>query len=245
MPAVGWVLPSGELVTFAEARARAVEQGAFCGLPLPVLLAFERQHQRVDGAWLSPSQLLECPRKRILMAQRDYYVRLDYTWAALVGTAIHALISTGVDGACTEKMLEAVLHVPIDGETAPVLVKGTVDYYDPTTQRLIDFKTTSREVTDPSLEHTLQVNAYRWLLEQQGYTVKEAYLWYARPGLNRRGQRFRSRLLPVELFAPEELEQMLLELALPYAQYLKTGELPACRCRWSSLVPNLCREEEA
>jgi CRISPR/Cas system-associated exonuclease Cas4 (RecB family) len=239
------VLPSGDLVTFSEAREQAAQHGSFHGIPLPVLLALERQHHRVDGAWLSPSQLLECPRKRILMAQRHYYVRLDYTWAALVGTAVHALISSAARTALHEQTLQAELLVSCNGEQVPIVVKGTVDYYEPEHQRLIDFKTTSRDVAEPSLEHTLQVNAYRWLLERHGYPVKEAFLWYVRPGLMNTKQKMAQRLYPVELFTPEELQQILEELALPYAQYHQTGELPVCRCRWSSIVPNLCREGEA
>lgn len=247
MPAVGWWLWDGSTIRFEEAREEAEREGHFAGVPYPVLLALEEQHRRVDGAWLSPSGALECPRLRLRKRGHDYFVRLDWSWAAMVGTAVHNRIAAVLgdqEHVLSEQKLRTEVPVLVGSVSVPVLVEGTVDCFFPSRGLLIDFKTTSRSYAEPPLEHVIQVNLYRFLLEQNGYRVREARLWYAIPGLQ--SGRLRSVLHPVPLFPEQELLVMVHELAEPYARYLALGEEPACRCMGRSMVyPNLCEVEDA
>jgi len=197
------------------------------------------EHQvtrRTDGLWVSPSQALECPRLRILKPVVPYYVRIDYTWAALLGSALHAAV---LRGETTELFLEG--EVRVDG--IPVPVKGTCDYYDAETGTVYDIKLTSRFRDLPKLEHVFQVNVYRWLLETNGYPVSALKIWYVTPY---RDGAVKRELVTVERFPREEVEAWLAEVARPLVVFQDRGELPACRCQYrGSLEPHPCQVEGA
>lgn len=240
MPAVGWWLGGDETVSFEEARAIALRYGDFRGWIYPVLVALEHEVTRVYGLWLSPSQALVCPRMRVLQILEPYYVRLDWSWAALGGSLIHRrLAEMEYEGALQELHLESAIAVPVNGTPVPLPVQGTADLYLPGERRLVDIKTTSRVPSTPRLEHEMQVNIYAWLLRENGYEVEEAQLWYVSQGLKE--SRVQRKLVEVELLPHEEVESLLVALGEPLARYRETGELPPCTCNGRSFVyPHLC-----
>ena len=249
MPAVGWWLGDEELVSFEEARRVAEVEGAFEGWILPVLVAMERQAKQERGLWVSPSQALVCPRLRVLQLTEPYYVRPEWVWAAMNGSAIHqrvAEVGVGVlEGYLYELPLASKVRVRLGGVEVDFPVRGTVDLYIPREARLVDVKTTSRSVEVSrgsevkTLEHELQVNVYAWLLREEGYPVERAELWYVQPGL-RKGK-VQRQLVAVELLPHEEVEELLAAIAEPLARYAEEGVLPECRCSQRPFVyPDLC-----
>ena len=230
MPVVGWV-SDGELVPFAEAERVAERFGDWRGWTLFALQAMREQVARVDGLWVSPSQALECPRLRILKPVVPYYVNPDYTWAALVGSAVHARILVG-------EGVELELSAELDVGEHVIPVKGRCDYYRDGV--IYDVKVTSRLVQEVKLEHVFQVNVYKWLLEENGYAVDAARIWYVSP--YQRG--VKRRVVEVELFPHEEVEDWLRDVAAPLVRFRETGELPPCRCENTSFFyPHPCHVE--
>jgi CRISPR/Cas system-associated exonuclease Cas4 (RecB family) len=253
MPAVGWWLGEGELVSFEDAREVAAREGVFEGWILPILVAMEEQAKQERGLWVSPSQALVCPRLRVLQLSEPYYVRPEWVWAAMNGSAIHRWIAEvgvgALEGYLHELQLAATVRVRVSGGEVDFPVQGTADLYIPGEARLVDVKTTSKRVQASSatshrfvaktLEHELQVNIYAWLLRENGYPVERAELWYAQPGL--RNGRVQRQLVPVELLPHEEVAELLVAIAEPLARYVEEGVLPECRCTQKSFVyPELC-----
>jgi hypothetical protein len=134
MPVIGWML-DGEIVTFEEAERFAERYGDWRGWTPFALEAMRKQVARTDGLWISPSQALECPRLRILKPAVPYYVNPEYTWAALVGSAVHARILVG-------EGVELPLSADLDVGDESIPVMGTCDYFRDGV--LYDVKVTSR-----------------------------------------------------------------------------------------------------
>jgi len=251
MPAVGWWLGEDVTISFAEAREQAMREGEFAGWILPILVAMEEQATRQRGLWVSPSQALVCPRLRVLQLEKPYYVRPEWVWAAMNGTAIHHWMAEvgALEGCFHELPLAARLTVRLGKRDVEFPVQGTADLYIPAEARLVDVKTTSRRLWGSSskvpraLEHEFQVNIYAWLLRESGYPVERAELWYAQPGL--RNGRVERQLVVVELLPHEEVGELLVAIAEPLVRYLEEGRLPECRCQERPFIyPDLCREVE-
>lgn len=240
VPAVGWWLDDGELVSFADAREKALREGSFRGWILPVLVAMEEQVREERGLWVSPSQALVCPRLRVLQLTEPYYVRPEWVWAAMSGSAIHRrLADVRLEGALQEIPLRGSVEVRLDGKEVAFPVQGTADLYLPGERRLIDIKTTGKRILEPLAEHELQVNIYAWLLRENGYPVEHAELWYVQQGL--RNGRVQRRLVRVEILPHEEVTALLEAIAEPLARYVEEGVLPGCRCTQKAFVyPELC-----
>ncbi len=246
MPAVGWWLGEDETVSFQEAREVAEREGEFAGWILPILVAMEAQARQERGLWVSPSQALVCPRLRVLQLTEPYYVRPEWVWAAMNGSAIHqrmAEVGEGVlEGYLHELPLASSVRVRVSGVEVDFPVRGTVDLYIPREARLVDVKTTSKLAARGAvkvLEHELQVNIYTWLLRENRYPVERAELWYVQPGL--RNGRVQRQLVPVELLPHEEVGELLVAIAEPLARYAEEGVLPECRCVQRPFVyPDLC-----
>jgi CRISPR/Cas system-associated exonuclease Cas4 (RecB family) len=245
MPAVGWWLGEDEVISFEEAREVAIREGEFAGWILPVLVAMEEQAKRIRGLWVAPSQALVCPRLRVLQLSEPYYVRPEWVWAAMNGSAIHRWVAEvgALEGCLHELELAAVVRVGLGEGEVDFPVQGTADLYIPREARLLDVKTTSRWMGASSapklLEHELQVNIYAWLLRENGYPVERAELWYAQPGI--RNGRVERRLVPVELLPHEEVGELLVAIAEPLGRYVAEGVLPDCRCIQRPFVyPDLC-----
>lgn len=166
-----------------------------------------------------------------------------------MGSAIHDLLDH--KGVYDELTLSTNIYVPHQGEIHNFEVRGTVDSYDITHGRLVDYKTTSREflVLDretgrrkkrelPEASHVLQTNIYRLLLEDNGYDVNEIYIWYVRTVPNAPRE-----FVAVPLLDKDEVYLRCVELAQPLLHAQLTGELPACTCQYrSGLDPDLCNE---
>jgi CRISPR/Cas system-associated exonuclease Cas4 (RecB family) len=183
---------------------------------------------------------------RVLQLSEPYYVKPEWVWAAMNGSAIHRWVAEvgALEGCLHELEVAAQVRVRLGEGEVDFPVQGTADLYIPREARLVDVKTTSRWVgasrAPKLLEHELQVNIYAWLLRESGYPVERAELWYAQPGLHK--GRVERRLVPVELLPHEEVGALLVAIAEPLARYVTEGALPDCRCtRRPFVYPDLCR----
>ncbi len=104
-------------------------------------------------------------------------------WARLRGTIFHEALLPR-DGALTERRLAVFVK-------GVAFVTGRVDWYDPTSETLVDIKTVSRRARwdranggfkefeiKANPRHVQQLRLYKWLLEENGYPVTSARLLY-------------------------------------------------------------------
>lgn len=257
MPAIGWKVGK-ETFTYEEAMQIAKETGWFFEYPPAALKAFRRD--RVDKHWLSPSAAGGCHRQRALQMTEDYYTDLVGEWSPGVGTAIHDWLQRSIPRGPAQPLTELTLRTPLlvplrDGTIHPYEIVGTVDYYDEETGRAYDYKTISEfdywhngrrervEKEIPRAHHILQAQLYAFLLRENGFTVNEYWLWYAK--LHSDGQR---RPVMIDLWDNDEIEHIASEIAEPLAWFEKTGELPQNKfdsknplCRYCP-VSAICRQ---
>lgn len=82
-------------------------------------------------------------------------------------------------------MNEPLIEKELQATIGAMTIGGVVDYYDPITQTLYDWKTCSDAVTAcQRVEMSIQTEFYRYLLEQNGYTVNSVrYRFVTKPGI--------------------------------------------------------------
>lgn len=154
------------------------------------------------------------------------------------------------------------LHWERETDIVPFKLEGTTDRYDIESQRIQDWKWIGDWVKyDPRLkrgadrtaadvDHILQINLYRLLLEVNGYPVKSAQIFYAAAYKDARRNVF-----DIELWDLEDTLQLATELAEPLARYELLGELPpplteddprfwlCARCPVYDICQRLAKEE--
>lgn len=229
----------GNQYSLAEAERIAEDEGHFDKVPAPVLRAFAKQQSRRDGWWLSPSSAAYCPRQRLLEITEDYFLSVKTLWAAFSGSAKHKLIDAG--GRYDEMHLSTDLLIPWPDDPDAYFItfplRGTLDAYNPRTQTLQDWKTTSKKELSLNPAHALQLNLYRLLLEENGYLVKRLQVWYAG-----NDPWFPRELFDVPMPPLDEVYLRAVELATPLALARETGKLPEC-VGGKHYEPLLCRKE--
>lgn len=265
MPLVGWRIKIGkreEEYTLEEAREIAQKQGHFHRYPLPMLRALEDAPRDIER--ISPSGAGYCIRKPFIMRDYDYYLDPEKLWAAFQGSSIHLLISEAnedIEHVYNEEEVSSVFRVPLpDGTWVEIPVAGTIDYFDPTVGDLVDYKTVgwfarnygngrvTRET--PSEENSLQVNIYKWLLEEKGHEVKNLYVWYVKRGDDGNNPR---KFVSAPQMPPEDILLALIELGMPIAEAIHNGTYPApipeddedrnWECRYCPVM-EICRKLE-
>jgi PD-(D/E)XK nuclease superfamily protein len=246
MVAVGWLI-DGQRYTFDEAYQQARQAGHLDGFVPAALRAMEKNNERVDGHWLSPSAAGGCPRQRILLQTEPEFLRPEKKWKPFTGVALHNQMHDAADE-FQEHWLTVPLQVPLrDGTMYDFTLQGTTDSYDPEFFRITDYKTVEDfRKKYPYDSHVTQVQLYRLMFEMNGYKVNELMIWYVRQGGDAKRQ-----VINVPLWHIEDTYAIALELAEPLAWAAKTGStLPEYRynprefipCTWCPVV-EACKRE--
>ena len=200
MPAVGFVYPNGDKVSFEDIKKGAVDI-ELMGMSLPTLL--EMSKERDPNRKPSTTELLVGACEAYLKRTKDYHIDPQDRAFSLAGTLHHLKLEQGQDNRHLKE--EALEEFDIT---------GIADLYDKETKLLIDYKNTGsfkcakllgmtfEYVDDPSGERYKtsgkwgkkgslkkvkhwyrdeekadfgdwgwQVNWYRYLLEKQGHEV--------------------------------------------------------------------------
>lgn len=258
MGQVGWEY-RGKKYTHEEALAIAKKKGFFAGFP-PAALRRMKRNER-DPYTFSPSSAGYCLRQKILKAEHDYYEKPGRLWKMSRGTAIHDYLDEKLPGQSEQRFTQELDFTDAEGNTYTITMQGTLDYYEPETKTLYDYKTTGtftytvngKRVTKefPTPEHELQTNLYRWLMVKAGYEVERICIWYVSANDG-------TKPVEVPVWPIEEAEQVIYNLAshligpkykkeLPPAypigspEYRFECENSAGRCP----VFDICREKEA
>ena len=205
MPAVGFVYPNGDKVSFEDIKKGAVDI-ELMGMSLPTLL--EMSKERDPNRKPSTTELLVGACEAYLKRTKDYHIDPQDRAFSLAGTLHHLKLEQGQDNRHLKE--EALEEFDIT---------GIADLYDKETKLLIDYKNTGsfkcakllgmtfEYVDDPSGERYKtagkwgkkgslkkvkhwyrdeekadfgdwgwQVNWYRYLLEKQGHEVDKMYI---------------------------------------------------------------------
>jgi hypothetical protein len=151
------------------------------GLPSEIVSAMSK-FQRVKPetfAGLSVTTILKPYYQNYLQWVNDDKITedaMDRFWA-LFGTAIHVILESG---SSTTAIKELSMKFPIcfrdaNGTNHLFHLTGILDYYDPATEILRDYKTTSTwtSIFWDQEKYSDQLNIYKWLLKSIGYEVKK------------------------------------------------------------------------
>ncbi len=126
--------------------------------------------------YISVTSLLGCMRQTYLSRLYDIYVSPKKLWWSLRGQLIHAILEDQPG----DIMVEKVFSIVVEG----IEIFGKIDYYNPKTKHLQDFKTTGDRGIPFILkgggkeDHISQVNIYKVLLEENGYPVDKLSIIY-------------------------------------------------------------------
>lgn len=227
-------LINGERYTTEEAINIASEKGHLDHW-LPSALRGMVQTREDGGRHLSPSSANDCVRKAVLKEREPYDLNPEKLWAAFVGNAVHNNFEEDDDSdELKELFLSTTLQVDIgDGIVVEVVLKGTIDRYNVTHKRITDIKTVSEFMKyNPVLKrgadrvaadtnHQLQLQLYKLLLEDNGYPVEEAFVWYVQTY-----KEARRNVFSLDLMETEDIREMATELAVEVAEYLYDGTIP-------------------
>jgi hypothetical protein len=224
MPCVGWIIGT-ERYSQDDVMTRARAHGSFHRIPAGVWAALWRATRREGGFTLSPSSATLCTRQRLLKASEDYWLNPDTVFPLLRGIGLHAALESG-DLASHDEMFLSV-SLSVKGIVIPL--RGRLDSYDPQSRRLVDYKTTSRmDKPLPTDEHVTQLQLYALLLQENGYPVESALLWYTRMDASD----WARKACDVALDGLDDIRMLAVDLAIPLAMTKITGILPACTCRY-------------
>jgi CRISPR/Cas system-associated exonuclease Cas4 (RecB family) len=229
MPQVGWKGRNGKTYTFEDAMKMAKKKGAFYSFPPAALRMMEQGRQERSVSRFSPSAAFSCLRQRTLRPLIDYYLSPTDVWKMSRGTAVHEYLDEGIDGQSEMKLKMDLNFKDKEGGSHTVVMQGTLDYYEPETRTLYDYKTTrsfyyfmngkSTMKDYPTPEHELQVNLYALLLRKHGHPVERAFVWYVAAS-------DAVKLAEVELWPEREVESIAHQLAAPILSVTLEGLLP-------------------
>lgn len=213
MPQVGW-LYRGKKYSHEDAVKIAKEKGFFAGFPPAALRRMKRDDR--NPYIFSPSAAGYCLRQKILRTEHDYYEKPMRVWKMSRGTAIHGYLDEEIEGQSEKRLSLDLTFKDKEGNEYTITMQGTLDYYEPETQSLYDYKTTGTFTYNingknypkeyPTPEHELQTNLYRYLMEKHGLPVKRIFIWYVSAGDGTK---------PIEcpVWSMEETEEVVYNLA--------------------------------
>lgn len=147
-------------------------------LLVQALIAHDDSRPRSQQAAIGVSSLGDCRRKVWHMIQGDKSSNTDVLrLPAILGTAIHSMIETALAGGYPDRKPEdqPMLEHRIEIEGLP---PATIDYYDPLTGTVIDWKTITLKGVDyfVTQQKRYQVQVYGYLLTQAGFKVNTVKL---------------------------------------------------------------------
>lgn len=159
---------NGKKYTVEEMIAYAKEHPEFPFSPSILLLIAESMTER-NGIHVT-DLVSPCFRKSWLEKHVEYAVEPQEMMAMVMGTIVHSFLERG-DG-----LKELDIQVSVGEAT----ILGRIDYFDPERGILEDYKTTRWIVPSklPYGTHVEQVNVYAWMLKQNGYNPRRAFVRY-------------------------------------------------------------------
>ena len=158
---------TNEEVSMAYCKDCALHPPSPCGYDYALIKRIHASLQPRGG--IHVTDLVHCLRRTYYERTQNMPERPADAMYRVIGTATHGLLEH-------EEDQELITEMPLEYEG----VVGTVDAYYPTSDTLVDFKT-SRWLIPAKLpygDHELQVNVYRWLLEANSYPVNRMFLQY-------------------------------------------------------------------
>ncbi len=174
MPIVGLIGAKGELIKLDDYLDN-LDKFDFPS-PLLHLIVKDIVTNPHKGEYISVTALLGCVRQTYLSRIYDIYVYPKRMWWVMRGQLIHKILEDQPKGIIVEKEFSIV----VDG----IEVFGRIDYYNPKTKHLQDFKTIGDRGAPFILkggaksEHVSQGNMYKVLLEENGYPVDKLSIIY-------------------------------------------------------------------
>jgi hypothetical protein len=168
------------------------------GLPYLVLLIDQIQTDVHTPEMISATSLLGCLRESYLVGITDSYPQPKKMWYTSRGSIIHGILepikeriksnkafaSLDPNRFLVEERFSYKFPCIVNEKTHTVTFSGQIDFYDLSTQTLIDYKTIGDRGINFILtggakkDHIIQTNMYRFLLEKAGYPVKRIVISY-------------------------------------------------------------------
>lgn len=149
--------------------------------PKPIVAAVQRPPHKVIPKRYSVTSLLNPPTQVVLNRRHSHEVEqdvADMVWA-LTGSAFHQILE---DGAKTPELSYLVTEKKITMEMDGCTVSGILDLYDPKTNTISDYKTTSvwTGIKGDFEKYRNQLLIYAYMMTKQGFKVEriEAVLYY-------------------------------------------------------------------
>ena len=154
-------------VSMDYCKSCALDIPSPCGFDYALIKRIHDALQPRDGVHVT--DLVGCLKRTWYEETEPLPERPSDVMYRILGTATHALLEDEQDE-------NLITELPLEYEG----IVGRVDAYYPTSDTLIDLKTTRwlMPAKLPYGDHELQVNVYRWLLENNGYPVNRMFLHY-------------------------------------------------------------------
>jgi hypothetical protein len=141
------------------------------------LVEADNARPRTQQVAIGVSSLGDCRRRVWHSLQQHQGTNPVTRLPAILGTAIHAAIESAFAGGFPDRkeMDQPLIEHRIDIDGFP---PATIDYYDPLTYEVVDWKTIKLSGADyfVSKQKRWQVQVYGFLLEQAGFPVKTVTL---------------------------------------------------------------------
>lgn len=201
------------------------------GIPYPIVHSIvtsitTRQARDSGEGTVSVTDVVGCPRAKVLRATEEYSEDLDGLFYALRGQMLHHLIASN-----TEVSSETVTETRTSRDHKGYTLHGTADSITLTEDKngryqLVDYKSTKsipRYGAWPN--HKVQTNLYRWLYKLPADRTDISVIYF---DLNN-GQVAERKLKADDTWDDIVVEAFLDERFVPIAEGLKTGKLPAYR----------------
>lgn len=147
-------------------------------LLIQALIAHDDSRPRSQQTAIGVSSLGDCKRKVWHMIREDKPSNTEILrLPAILGTAIHSMIETALAGGYPDRKPEdqPMLEHRVEIEGLP---PATIDYFDPLTGTVVDWKTITLKGVDYFLsqQKRWQVQVYGYLLSRAGFDVKTVKL---------------------------------------------------------------------
>lgn len=119
------------------------------------------------GDMISATSLTSCARQLVLERTTDYYAEPRRLYWATRGALYHGFLEAGLPDVTTERRVYKYVQ---NGEFAPWLISGRIDYYDHVKRQIEDYKTSKDNgvyvlyTQGVKEQYSWQLNIYRWLL---------------------------------------------------------------------------------
>ena len=127
---------------------------------------------------ITVTKLLYCPRRAYLIAKTDYIINVEDAWALFRGSLSHSFLERLRDENC-------IVETRFERDYKGIKIYGKPDKIDIENKILYDYKTIAGKISDDyslrwgnsKLEHQIQLNLYKWLLEGR-FEIEKMVLIY-------------------------------------------------------------------